>query len=519
MTGPSRSRRILIVLVAVLVVVLVGFAVLPRQPVPQRAGPPDTPGASTTPTGAASPTGGAGSTPAPGSGMARYTSQRLQWRACAERLECTTALAPLDYSRPEVGTVTLALARRPATGGRIGSLFINPGGPGGSGVSYAQSFEAKGLERFDIVGWDPRGVGQSTRVRCFDGPEMDAYLAGDVSPDDAREVREQVDRDRAFGRSCLERSGELLRHISTVDTVRDLDLLRGLVGDRRLFYFGSSYGTQIGATYAHLFGQRAGRLVLDGAVDITDAPPVSQAEGFDRALNAFASWCARRNCRLGESRRAVLEGIVGLLDRLDREPIRVGQRELTQSLGVTAVIYPLYGGEQAWEVLQAGLERAVTGDDGRVLLALADAYNERGRNGEYGSLQFSFNAIRCLDGPRDTVAEARREAAEARRKAPTVGQFGGADLICPLWPVPVAPKPPKLTGPNAPPIVVIGTTGDPATPYEYAVSMAEQLKSAVLVTYRGEGHLAYGQSTCVRELVVDYLVAGEVPKDGTTCTR
>jgi pimeloyl-ACP methyl ester carboxylesterase len=450
--------------------------------------------------------------------MRRYLDQQIDWSDCGEGLQCASVLAPLDYRRPDGEALTLALAKRPASAQPLaGSLFINPGGPGGSGVDYVEHFDAKGLERFDIVGWDPRGTGQSTPVKCANGEAMDVYTSIDTSPDDAAEERVLEQAQVDFGRGCLERSGPLLQHISTAETVRDLDLLRHLVGDGQLHYLGSSYGTKIGALYAQLYPERVGRLVLDGAVNITDKKDVSQLDGFERALGNFAAWCAGRKCKLGGTKDEVLHRIGDLWGRLDAEPIEVGRRELTQQLAVTGVLAVLYENEEAWRYLQQALELAAFDRDGRYLMFFADQYNQRDRNGRYGQLQFSFPAIRCLDSADVSVTKAQEEATEEARRAPTLGPYSGADLVCPLWPVAPAPKQPTIRARGAVPIVVVGTTGDPATPYEYAERMADQLESGHLLTLRGEGHLGYGQSPCIRRYVQAFLNEGDVPADGTTC--
>ena len=456
--------------------------------------------------------------PPPGQGLQRYLGQTIRWSDCGKGLQCASVLAPLDYAEPDREAITLAVAKRPASAGPpAGSLFINPGGPGGSGTEYVGFFEEKGLERFDVVGWDPRGTGSSTPVRCANGKAMDAYTSVDISPDDAQEQRALIDAQIDFGRGCLKRSGELLEHISTTETVRDLDLLRHLVGDEKLTYFGSSYGTKIGALYAQLYPRTVGRLVLDGAVNITDSKDVSQLDGFERALGNFATWCAAKSCKLGDTKAEVERTISDLLTRLDTKPINGGRAPLTQQLAVTGVLSVLYENEDGWKYLRQGLELAAFDDDGRYLMYFADQYNQRGKGGVYGQLQFSFPAIRCLDSQDVSVAKAEREGAEEATRAPTLGPFAGADLVCPLWPVAPAPKEPTIRGRGAAPILVVGTTGDPATPYEYAERMADQLESGHLLTLKGEGHLGYGQSPCVRRYVQAYLLDGHVPADGTRC--
>ena len=411
------------------------------------------------------------------------------------------------------------MGRIPATASpRLGSLFINPGGPGGSGLDYLRYFDAAGLERYDIVSWDPRGVGRSTPVRCSDDATLDRLFSIDASPDDAREAATLEQAVAGFGADCLRRSGSLLEHISTADTVRDLDLLRGLVGDRRLHYFGSSYGTQIGADYAQAYPDRTGPMVLDGAVDLGEDSTTKQLQGFELALDHFAAWCAAQRCRVGSSPQQVLAAVKRLLQGLDARPLPAATgRPLTQQLGTQGVLYPLYGGTLGWPPLRAALEAALDGD-GRGLLALADAGNERAGDGHYAQLAVAFPAIRCRDSQDVSVAQAERAAAALVSKAPVLGPSAGPDLTCPLWPVPAAPAAPRVDAAGVrTPIVVIGTTGDPATPYVWAEEMNRQLRSSVLITYSGEGHLGYGKSRCVQALVHGYLVAGRVPPANSRC--
>jgi pimeloyl-ACP methyl ester carboxylesterase len=437
--------------------------------------------------------------PPPGRGLTRYERQRLDWQGCGHGFFCSTMLAPLDYAKPDGTAITLMVAKRPAKSDEpLGSLIINPD--------------------YDIVGWDPRGVGRSTPVNCWGQADLDRYFAMDSSPDDAAELQARIDEQTDFGRSCLDRSGALLEHISTMDTVRDLDLLRGLVGDAKLNYFGASYGTRIGALYAEMYPQRVGRMILDGAVDVNNSSKITQVDGFERALHHFAQWCAEDNCRMGSQQDDVIHVIKDFLDRLDQQPLKASDdRTLSQQQGVEAVFYSMYGGTSSWPMLREALDKAVFDKDGSKMLQLADASDRRNRDGSYGQLNYAFPAIRCLDSQDNSVRVAERRLAQESRSAPILGPLNGPDLVCARWPVKSAPKPPKVDVASAPPIMVIGTTGDPATPYEYAQSMARELGSGVLVTLDGEGHLAYGQSACVRKLVVAYLVDDEVPADGTRC--
>lgn len=456
----------------------------------------------------------------PGGGLAPYLKQQLHWTDCDDDTKCAEVLAPLDYADPAAKAVTLSLQMKPASKKPyLGTLFINPGGPGASGKEQVLSFDSGGLEQYDILGWDPRGSGDSTPVRCLDDAQTDTYLNLDTSPDDEAERAALVKANYAFGQTCWERNGDLLNHIGTVDTVRDLDLLRQLVGEQKLNFLGYSYGTQIGATYAELFGENTGRLVLDAAVNITDDDTIIQAQGFELALGNFAQWCATEECGLGQSKKEVLAAITGLFDRLDADPIQVGQRQLTQSLAVTGVARMLYGGKEAWPGLAAIVQRA-RNSDGEYLLMAADELNSRDSSGHYDPMMYAFTAISCLDGKEEGVLDAERLWVEDKGKAPIFGNYFGPQYSCSLWPAqPSQYLKLTLRGAQAKPLLVIGGTGDNATPYQYAQTMAKQLKSAVLVTYVGEGHGSYGgKSSCVDKLVVNYLVKGSVPKDGIRCS-
>lgn len=455
--------------------------------------------------------------PPAGEGAGRYRNQPVNWADCPSEPgpKCATIAVPLDRAEPDEQAITVSMLKVPATEEpKLGTLFVNPGGPGEPGQGAARSFQREGLEQYDIVGWDPRGTGASTPVNC-DAADLDAYNALDQSPDDPAEREEYLRANAELGVACLRGSGALLEHIGTDETVADLDLMRELVGDEKLHFLGYSYGTDIGSAYAQAHPDRVGKLVLDSAVNIAGNTEVVQASGFDRALGNFADWCVKQRCGLGINRLQVVGAIKSMLTDLDQKPLRVGDRTLTQSLGVTGVLLPLYS-KQMWPYLRTGVQSALAGD-GSVLLELADSYNGRGRDGQYDSRMTAFAAIRCLDKPDRGVAGAEEVSRRSARQAPVFAPFFGPDYTCATWPVaPRAEQPPR-TAKGAAPILVVGTTGDSATPYEYAVSMAEQLESGVLLTYRGEGHTAYGgQSECVNSAVVNYFT-GDAPTEDQTC--
>lgn len=453
-----------------------------------------------------------------GRGIERFLTQPVAWQPCGAD-ECASVSAPLDYVVPDGQALTLALRKKPATRApRLGTLFVNPGGPGGSGRDLVDRFRREGLEQYDLVGWDPRGTGGSTPVECFQGKDLDAYTEMDTSPDDNAETQALIVMYRSFGQSCLEHSGRLLQNVSTETTVRDLDLLRHLVGDEKLNFFGYSYGTRIGALYAQMFPDRVGRMVLDSPVNITTNESVPQAEGFDRALGEFAAWCVQQHCDLGETPQQVVSSVTKVFDRADVQPLRTddSDRKLTQADAVTGVAFPLYADARGWVILRDALDEAKTGD-GTQLLALADQYNGRRPDGQYDQMIFGFNAVRCLDEGDRGIAGAEAAQRMAEQKAPVFGKYMGPDLQCPVWPVRPAPPEPTIVGAGAAPFLVVGTTGDSATPYEYATWMDAQMPSAVLVTRQGASHGAYGKSACVNDIVVKYLAGGSVPGDKTVC--
>jgi pimeloyl-ACP methyl ester carboxylesterase len=461
--------------------------------------------------------------PPAGSGLARYTKQALSWADCTvnkQAVKCASIAAPLDYAAPDAQAITLKLVMVPATASpRLGTVFVNPGGPGEPGTTLAVSFQRTGLEQYDIVGWDPRGAGGSTPVVCENGAAVDQLMQLDQSPDNASEKQALLDGWKAFGASCLAKSGALLQHIATVDTVQDLDMMRQLVGDAKLNYLGYSYGTYIGAVYADKYPAKVGRLVLDSAVNITRDESVIQASGFDLALGNYAQYCASKGCSLGSTKQQVLDRITKLLEGLDASPLPGDStRKLTQSLAADGIAIFLYADSQYWDQLTQALEKAIAGD-GRYLLYYSDQLRGRGSDGQYETSFFAFPAIGCADSQDDGIGRAFSDWASDEQKAPIFGKYFGPNVVCVQWPV-QGTAPFDITAKGAAPIVVVGATGDSATPYQYAAWMADQLDSGVLVTYDGNGHATYGgKSACVDKAVVAYLGKGTVPPDGLFCTK
>jgi pimeloyl-ACP methyl ester carboxylesterase len=361
-------------------------------------------------------------------------------------------------------------------------------------------------------------------VKCLPNSELDAFFASDTTPDDARELSAAIGDAKRFATACRQNTGALLAHVDTLSTVRDMDVARAVLGDSVLTYFGASYGTFIGAWYAQEFPWRVGRLVLDGVVDpsLTSAQyAVGQAMGFQRGLDAYLADCGRqRGCPLRGNTQDAYATLSRLVRRADADPLRTSSsaRPLTQSLLVTGIAMALYD-DRFWPALTRGLTEALQGD-GSTLLVLADTYLQRDDQGQYAQTLQATNPIYCLDhgesrGPEQIAADAE----DAGRRYPPLGaDIVWSSLGCAEWPIPAVMTPQRLTAAGAAPILLVGTRGDPATPYEWAKSLAGQLSSARLLTWEGQGHTAYKRgSDCVDRTVEDYLVAGRVPAAGVTC--
>ncbi|MFJ8082020.1 alpha/beta hydrolase [Streptomyces sp. NPDC096205] len=471
--------------------------------------------------------------------LAPYYGQRLSWRACGvPGFQCTTVKAPLDYAEPDRGDIRLAVARKKATGPgeRLGSLLVNPGGPGGSAVGYLQAYAGIGYpaevrSRYDMVAVDPRGVARSEPVECLDGRDMDTYTQTDVTPDDDKEVDALVDAYKKFAEGCGADAPRLLRHLSTVEAARDMDIVRAVLGDQKLTYVGASYGTFLGATYAGLFPERAGRLVLDGAMD-PSLPArrlsLDQTAGFETAFRAFVKDCVRQpDCPLGGPRTTPEQAgrtLKEFFGKLDARPIPAGDadgRRLGESLATTGVIAAMYD-ESSWEQLREALTSAMEERDGAGLLMLSDSYYERDADGDYSNLMYANAAVNCLDLPPafDGPEKVRESLGAFEKASPVFGKgLAWAALTCAYWPVAPTGEPHRIEAKGAAPIVVVGTTRDPATPYRWARSLAGQLSSARLLTYDGDGHTAYGRgSACIDSTINAYLLRGTPPTDQKRCS-
>lgn len=458
-----------------------------------------------------------------------YYSQKLEWTDCGTGFDCTEVTAPLDWENPGSGEIQLSVVRHRAEGTAVGSLLTNPGGPGSSGVDLVLSSLGYAVgpalvENFDVIGFDPRGVGDSTAVTCYDDAEMDDYLYGipKAARGTAEWEQELLDGHRAFSEACDANSEGILPYITTVNAARDMDLIRAVLGDKQLNYLGYSYGTFLGATYAKLYPEKAGRLVLDGAID-PSVPGLevgaTQALGFESALRAYMQNCLDSgSCPFSGSVDEAMTDLGALLASADRTPLKNGDgREMGADALMTAIIAALYS-QDSWDYLTQALEEALQGDPTTAFL-LADFYNGR-ENGTYiDNSSEAFRAYNCMDYPveDDPAAEAATNAKIAEG-APTIAPYWTGPDPCEVWPYPPTGTRGEITAEGAGPIVVVGTTNDPATPYEWSESLANQLEEGVLITRVGEGHTGYNKgNTCVDQAVEAFLIDDVVPQDGLRC--
>ncbi len=503
--------------------------------------------------GAAPPTA-AGTPGAVPAGLEKFYDQQLDWGSCAAlatsdrnkfyrsaSLQCADLTVPLTYDDPEGQTITLKVVRKPATepAQRIGSVVTNPGGPGASGVENAAAMGAYGYgaelnKRFDFVGFDPRGVGFSNpAIRCQTDEQRDAARAKSTRTRNQAEVDAANADAKKVAEGCVALSGSqqgidgatFLANVGTPEVARDVDVLRAALGDDKLTYVGWSYGTSIGTAYAEQFPQNVRAMVLDGAVD-PDADPVAetvgQAEGFQKAFEDYAAWCAQQEqCALGTDPAGATQAYQQLVRPLLDSPVKLADgRVLSFRDANTGTTQALYS-RGLWESLSTALQDLSNGD-GAALMLLADTYEGRAADGTYSNIQDAFQAISCIDGSLTVPADLVQQLAEKFAAAAPFRDSGDPPRAvkgpCDFWPVPPNSAPrPDVTG--LPQVLVVSTTKDPATPYQAGVNLAKAL-GASLVTVEGTNHTAYlgiGNS-CVDDIGTTYLTTLQLPEDGVTCS-
>jgi pimeloyl-ACP methyl ester carboxylesterase len=463
-------------------------------------------------------------TQAPPTTLADFSKQRISWAACGHGLQCASIQVPIDYAHPAAGRTTIRLNRAPATGDSRGPLVMNPGGPGESGIDFVSWF-ARDVPRlhaaYDLIGFDPRGVGASNGLHCLDTDQLDELTSVDAPPRTAAEDGRAHALARLEGVECRRRGGALASHVTTIETARDMDIIRSALGSPRLDYYGASYGTYLGSVYAALFPQHVGRMVLDGAVDPElshDQAALQQARGFQVELDTMVDQCVDKPpCLLGDSHADAVRAMARMLAAAARHPLPAGDdRPLTQGMAVYGIAEGLYWPND-WLRLTIAISNAEMGY-GEALRGFSDEYWERGDHRYTSNVAAAYTAIDCLDA-QTNPHQAAVPMARFRKASPLLGSsFKAENAICNDWPLTTTLRRPDLHLDDAPPIVVLSTTGDPATPYAWGVRLARELGSGVLVTRKGEGHTAYAWgNACIDNAVDAFLIYGVAPRNGLEC--
>lgn len=458
-----------------------------------------------------------------------FYAQEISWQKCG-RFQCGELLVPIDYNDLSQGVFKLALTKDPADdqAARIGSLLVNPGGPGGSGIDFAQggSRTASGavLKRFDLIGFDPRGVGKSDPVQCLTNAETEEFLAADETPDTPKEIVEWNNWVDRFAIACKEGNPETWQHIGSWNVARDMDILRAALNEEKLNWLGKSYGTLLGALYAELFPDRVGRFVLDGAVDPNPKPDqvLIQITAFEVALKRFIADCLTRNsCPLSGNVEQAYQQLMDFLADLDQNPMEIpDNRLLTESHAQTAILVGLYDDQDLWPFLRDALIQAFEGD-GEYLILLSDLINNRDSDGNYldNSLAALY-AVNCVDyadalTPKELPAEVERLSAASKLFG---SLFGWGSSACLGWMNQDLELVRKLNAEPASPVLIVGTTYDPATPIAWSYALGQQIKNSVVLEWQGDGHTAYRRgSKCVDQIVDSYLIKGDLPRNGQIC--
>lgn len=461
--------------------------------------------------------------------LGQYERQKLVWVDCYEYFQCTDLSVPIDYAALATGRFSIRVIRYRANNqkNKIGTLVINPGGPGASGVNFAHNAEAifspAILSRYDVVGFDPRGVGDSSAIHCLTDKETDASYAADSKPDSPTKLATLVKEMKSYVAKCEAFTPNIL-HFGTSDSARDMDLLRSALGEKKLNYLGVSYGTYLGTLYASLFPSKVGRMVLDGAVSprsTTEEQNISQAVGFDFALRAFIDDCYKStDCPLTKPLTMGISEVISLFAQAARQPfLGTADRPVTESMAVLGVASSLYDRDSGWPQLKAALAEAKVGN-GSTLLRLDDQYTQRNSKGVYvtNETDAAF-VIDCLDSQRNlSTSEIIRSASQFASRAPIFGPYlAYSGLACQFF-TGLKAKDKPITSISTAPIVIVGTTRDPATPYQWALDLQKTLRGSRLVTLEGDGHTGYGRgSLCVDDTVNKYLLSGSIPKANLTC--
>jgi pimeloyl-ACP methyl ester carboxylesterase len=452
-----------------------------------------------------------------------YKSQELNWRSCYDGFECSSFKVPVDYTKIDNQSFTLKVLRHNALDqkNKLGSIVVNPGGPGGSATLYAYNAEyilSKEInEKYDVVGFDPRGINESGEIRCLTDEEEDEFLAANASDGKSANVAALSATSKDFADKCAKAAGKKLGHYSTLEAAKDMEILRLLLNEKKLNFLGKSYGTYLGTLYAALYPETVGRIVLDGAV----SPNVSmreqqlaQAVAFDKALNNF----------LATQKRFKLSDIKKLLSDADTNPMEGSDgRYAGQSIAITAIATTLYDSGDGWKDLKKMLNQAIVKRDPTEMFKQADDYNNRDSAGNYYSNQTDVSIIiNCLDwkGPR-TIEEITSDRGAFTKAAPIFGPYLYlAGLPCKYWKTEPQLPPMPLKNIDTSPVLVIGVTNDPATPYEWAEDLVKVFTNGKLLTLNGDGHTGHNQGNeCVDSVVDSYFLTGKIGSEPLICAK
>lgn len=468
-----------------------------------------------------------------------YYQQKVEWSQCANDVSefCGKVKVPLDYENASQGDIEISVMR--TTNDRVkkqddrahlGTIFTNPGGPGASGIEFHPYMVAMlgsdVLKNYAVVSFDPRGVGESAPVKCLDTRQMDSFMADLGTPN----KRTTVDAVRlaaaSLGDGCQRDSARLVPHLSTSNTARDMDVIRGVLDEPELDYYGASYGSNLGQVYASLFSSRVGRFVFDGIVPMwfdLEQTGLGQAKGFEASFQRFVANCPKhRGCPLPDNQRAATAKVQDLLTKLGSENLPApgddSGREVTQAIAYNGILAAMYDDTYGWADLRTALRQAFAGN-GVGLLALSDEYAER-EDGEYGGILKSYYAISCLDQPgRATAAQTAQLGKEWTKDAPLFGDYmAWTGLPCATWPAPVDPAPSRDAWASLPDMLLINYSEDPATPYEWAEEVAKALPNSALVKVPGPNHVAaFNDIECVDNHIQRFYVDGKLPASRATC--
>jgi pimeloyl-ACP methyl ester carboxylesterase len=467
---------------------------------------------------------------APFGTLKEYQAQKIAWSTCNSTFKCGVIKVPIDYSNVKLGNFKIAMMKYQAIdqAHKLGSLVVNPGGPGGSGIEYVNSVDyivsSDILTRYDIVGFDPRGIGASTSIHCLTDKETDASYAADSKPDNARELQTILTNSRKYIANCQTHTQDIM-HFGSAEVARDMDLIRAALGDKKLNYLGKSYGTYLGTLYAQFFPNHVGRMILDGAINpnITGAEQnLTQAIGFDHALNAFVADCfTQKDCPLLKPQSKAIAQIIATFHNAATKPLTSKQnRPVTESLVVLGTATALYDSSTGWPQLRVAFKESLKGG-GSTFLELADEYTQRNTNGTYGSNEAdSAVVIDCLDWPdARTVAQIQASANNFSLKAPVFGPYlAYSALSCQYFPH-VSARTVHIATITTTPTLIIGTTRDPATPYEWALGLHGIIQNSRLISLNADGHTGQGRgSTCVDSAVDRYLLTGVLPAADLACS-